>query len=202
MIVLSDNDVILKLAVCDCLDDAVAALGCSIGDVFVLPTARPVLAPLAESYGEVVVSRLNEFLVRVRTVDWELPIDELQVFEDTFGIDPGEAVLFSASATLSDFLVVTGDKASLTALAAAAGCEAVVRRLTHRVLCFEQVISRCIKHFGFDHVKQKFARGRHCDMVLRAVFGSGLAATEESVADGLDSYIRDLRSRSGDLLID
>ncbi len=40
MILISDNDILLKLAICDLLDESLAELGATHAEVFVLGTAR------------------------------------------------------------------------------------------------------------------------------------------------------------------
>jgi len=49
--------------------------------------------------------------------------------------------------------------------------------------------------------RTKVVRALHCDTALRAVFGSGLEATEETVRTGLESYVTDLRNDTDDLLV-
>lgn len=200
MLCLSDNDVIHKLAACDLLDESLAALGDTYSDVYVLLTARFVLARMVAIYGAAITHRLNAFLSRVQVIDWQPPPDEIRLFEDTLGIDQGEAVLYASTATLNDFIVVTGDKVSLRALASNPNCNRIVNRLTGHVLCLEQIIQKCIDQIGFDMVKDKVVPARACDKALTAIFGSGLIAKAASVDEGLTSYINDLRSNTGKLL--
>lgn len=201
MFCLSDNDVILKLAACDLLDESLAALNITKSDVYVLPTAKYALARAVVPHGEVVAARVNEFLASVQIIAWEPPPDELRLFEDTLGIDQGEAVLYASTATLDDFALVTGDKASLKALAGSAECQPIVNRLAGRVICLEQIIQRCVNHAGFDTVKNKVVPARGCDKALGAIFGSGLTTNATSVHEGLSSYISHLRSATGNLLM-
>jgi hypothetical protein len=71
-----------------------------------------------------------------------------------------------------------------------------------RVICFEQTVLRVIDGVGFDLVLERVVPARHCDTALRAVFGSGLEATEVGVRAGLRSYIDDLRKQTGRLLLE
>ena len=70
-----------------------------------------------------------------------------------------------------------------------------------RVICFEQTLLRIIDRIGFDLVRTRVVPARNCDTALRAVFGSGLEATEATVRAGLASYIADLQGQTGDLLV-
>jgi hypothetical protein len=192
MILLSDNDILLKLAICDLLNETIVELGAAHGEVFVVGTARFKLGiaknpdKTKAKFGEAVFARLKSFLNRVRTLDAPSPA-ELQVFDDIIGIDAGEAVLFAASAQFADFRLATGDKNSLKALVANPSCQTVCDRLSGKVVCFEQIILHLIGRYGFVPILNKVVPARGCDTALRAVFGSGLDATEENVRAGLAS---------------
>ena len=176
MICLSDNDIILKLAVCDLLADALAALEATREEVYVLPTARFVLLrpkhpeQAKERFGEAVVERVRAFLESVRVIDRSPPPEEQQILDDLVGIDAGEAVLFSATAYFPEYLLATSDKRSLRVLSAEAACQPICRRLAGKVFCFEQVILRIIDRMGFDAVRAKVIPARHCDTALRSRF--------------------------------
>lgn len=200
MICLADNDVILKLAAFDLLTESLAALGVTHDSVYVLSEAKHVLGRIAPRHGPEVSARIQEFLSLVKPINWSPPSAELLLFEDTLGIDPGEAVLFASTATVGAFTLTTGDKTSLRALSNSIGCEHIARRLAGRVVCLEQLIERCISLYGFETIKQKILPYRDCDTAVLALFGSGPAASEAGVADGLRSYIADLRTATGGLL--
>ncbi len=209
MICLSDNDIIRKLAICDLLAESLDALETSLGEVYVLNTARYVLLkPIKKPevakarLGEAVYDRLSTFLDSVRVLDVEPAPQEQQLFEDLLGIHPGEAVLFSATTHFPQCLLATSDKNSLTALASSPICHAICQRLSNRLICFEQVILRLTDRIGFANVRAKVIPARDCDTALRAIFGSGLEASEGNVRQGLASYIADLRGNTGTLLVD
>ena len=208
MICLSDNDIIKKLAICDLHAEALKVLETSFGEVFVLNSARYVLlAPIKKpeaakaKLGIAVFDRLSAFLGSVQVLNVKPSPDEQQIFDDMLGIDAGEAVLFSASAHFSDFVLATSDKKSLRALASSSACQPIRERLNNRVICFEQVILRLVNQIGFDFVRARVVPALDCDTALRAIFGSGLDATEENVRRGLASYIADLRKDTEMLLV-
>lgn len=207
MICLSDNDIILKLAVCNLLDEAFTALGAKREEIYVLPSAKHVLLkPIKKPdeaksrLGEAISDRLHAFLDSIQVISVAPSAAEQQIFEDIVGIDTGEAGLFSVSAHYPEFLLATSDKNSLRALSASPACQSICRRLAGKVICFEQVVLRLIDRFGFDPICDKVVPARQCDTALRAVFGSGLDASEDSVRAGLTSYITDLRNQTGGLL--
>ena len=209
MICLSDNDIIKKLAFCDLLAEALQVLETSFGDVFVLNSARYVLLkPIKKpetakaKLGAAVFDRLSNFLGSVQTLNVQPSLDEQRIFDDMLGIDTGEAILFSASALFSDFVLATSDKNSLRALASSSACQPIRQRLSNRVICFEQVILRLVNQIGFDFVRARVVPALDCDTALRAIFGSGLDATEENVRSGLASYIEGLRKETETLLVE
>ena len=208
MICLFDNDIISKLAFCDLFDDALTTLGAKRDEVFVLPTARFVLLkPIKhpevakERLGEAAYDRVRTFLESVGVLDTPPPTEEFQIFDDLVGIDSGEAILFSATAQFPQFVLATGDKRSLRALYAEPKCKLICDRLAGKVVCFEQVVRLIIDQVDFASVLKKLVPARGCDTALRAVFGSGLDATERNVKDGLASYIAELRNLTGGLLM-
>jgi len=82
---LSDNDIIYKLAACDMLDEALVVLGVTYTDVYVLPTAKYKFGITqnpgrAEAqYGRDVVVRIRNFLANVRELEVVGPPEELQL---------------------------------------------------------------------------------------------------------------------------
>ena len=206
MVCLSDNDVILKLAACNLLDDVWGGLGVSKTDVYVLPTAKHKLGVsknpkwAQERFGNETFSRLRDFFLWARDIDVEIDQADLQSLLEVEGIDSGEAVLFAASASLEASRILTGDKRSLRALASDLSCRPVAARLVGRVICFEQIVKNAIGNLGFAEVLNRVLPGLDCDTALRAAFGSGKEATEVNVVDALDRYIVELRSLPIDFL--
>jgi hypothetical protein len=208
MICLSDNDIVLKLACCDLLNETLDVLGVRREEVFVLPTARHVLLkPLKAPekgrarLGDAVFQRVTLFLDSVQVIEAAPSPQEMLLFDDIVGIDSGEAVLFATTAHFPEFILATSDKNSLRALSSTAACEPICRRLAGKVICFEQLILRLIDRLGFNPIRDKVVPARDCDTALRAVFGSGLDAAEENVRTGLASYVNHLRGQTGALLV-
>ncbi len=207
MICLSDNDIIYKLASCNLLEDALAGLDVASTDVYVLPTAkykfglaRRSSAKRASPDSDEVRTRIRDFLACVREIEVPGPPEELQLLSGVDGIDAGEAVLFSATANFEDYLLATGDKTSLRALATTPRVRPIAVRVRGHVICLEQIIHRVIQNFGFSYVKKKVLPAHVCDTALHVAFGSGREATEANVVAALDSYIWELRSLPIDLL--
>jgi hypothetical protein len=209
VIVLADNDILLKLARCDLFDEFLSVLDVTTAEVRILKTARFSITSNTHRrrVGDASFARLTTFLATISDIDTDPnPADIAALTEQTDkNIDAGEAVLFAVCPLVPDSVIVTGDKKSLAGLAAAgaeeATCAALCRSLAGRVFCFEQVLARVLDRFGFDAVRQKLIDGRECDRGLALWLGSGLDATETAFRDGLTSYLNEARRTSGDLLV-
>jgi hypothetical protein len=128
----ADNDVILKLAVFNLLAESLSALEVKNNSVQVLASAKSVLGRIARAHGVDVQHRISEFLASASITGSPSPQD-LLVFEDTLGIDPGEAILFLNAAQLKTSVLTTGDKLSLMALNDSPQCRNVANGLDGRI---------------------------------------------------------------------
>jgi hypothetical protein len=142
---------------CNLLDDTLAALDLARTDAYVLPIAkfkfgiarrRPGTGE--QRYGAEVFARIRDFLGSAREVNVAGLSEEIQPLASIDGIDAGEAILFSATAEFDQYLLATGDKASLRALALALVCLPIAQRIRGHVICLEQIVKRLIQHFGFS----------------------------------------------------
>ncbi len=209
VIYLSDNDVLEKLAICDLLDDALEAFDADRSDVLVLRTLKHRIgigSPRPKTVGrlgEAAATRLVQFLATVNEVQSysETDHDLLESLDEGVEIDPGEIILLSATDSISDYLLLTGDKRCLRAVASHPACAHIAARIQRRVVCFEQIVRRIIDRKGFVAVRSKVVPVLNCDAALRAAFGSGEISTEENVCACLDSYIAEIRRFPVDLLM-
>lgn len=124
--------------------------------------------------------------------------DRLAAFQDVPGIDPGEALLFSLAADQGDAVVLTGDKRALGALATLA--PEMGELLRGRVLTVESIVELALRHFGIDWLRERVCPSKDIDKAIAAVMGSRCDAPEDSVREGLQSYLRDVRRRTGPFL--
>ena len=206
MILLTDNDMILKLGACDLLDIFPAVCGGSKDEVMVLPTAKFVLRSAQrnkdkiEKYSAVGLRRALDFAEASHNV--EQCDDKAQLaLEKIEQVDPGEAILYAAAFRTAGAIVASGDKQALRALADAKPAQRIVKRLRGRVLCFEQAVLRCVAHLDFSDVKRRILPAAGCDGALKAVFISAGDVTEAVVREKLKAYINKLRAQTGSLLI-
>ncbi len=211
MIYLSDNDIVEKLAICDLLDEALVAFNASRADVLIIPTLKNRIGigtprPKAvRRLGAEVAERLVEFIGAVQEISDFSAEDHLmlEALDDSIEIDPGEIILLAATARLQEYLLLTGDKRCLKAVATCPECAEIARRIQGKVVCFEQIIYRIIDDRGFEYVRAKVVPVMQiCDTALRAAFGSGMHATLANVVARLESDIEELRRLPINLLMD
>jgi len=198
VIVLADNDLILKLAQCDLLKDLTQLLGADVGhQIFVSPTAPFQLLPknpqkaLNKAGNEATLIALRNFLA----VTTELPPiqDEslLVSMEGITGIDSGEQLLFAAMAELEQSFLATGDRRALSAVTANQAAIPVVYDSLHdRVLTFETALLLALAEFGFPNVKQRLLGNPKPDGVLRLVLRDEMQ--EQELVECLVSYSRSM----------
>lgn len=196
MIVLADNDLILKLAQCDLLKDLHVLLELENPTrIFVLPTARFQLIPKSEQKAlnkagsAVVLEAIKLFLQQAS----ELPQinDEtlLNSLEGIEGIDDGEQLLFASMAENDVSVLATGDKRALKAVIAnQQQLTAVYASLCDRVLTFESALLLALVQFGFPNLKQRLLGNPKPDGVLRLVLKEKMS--EGDLVDCLVSYCK------------
>lgn len=197
MIVLADNDIILKLAQCDLLDALPEILDCQEADVFITPAAKYQLLPkkpakaLSKCGNEETLARLTAFLDTTQT----LPVvkDEalLAQLENIEGIDGGEKFLFAAAVETENPLLITGDKRALKALLEHQDqLPTVFTALQNAVVTFESAILLAMRKFGFAIVKQKLLGSPKPDGMLRLVLKSETG--EADFVEGLCSFSKEI----------
>lgn len=200
-----DNDVILKLFACNLFWEAVASLKLSPADLWVLESAKFVFRNnrrANKKYPQPILDSAISIVEKCTQIKQESSFDEeLQALEID-GIDTGERLLIAATQKAENFYLATGDKRCLIALASAPSLLEIRKRLSGRVVCFEQILKKSIDHKEFDEVLAKVLLAREYDGSLKAIFGSGWQATQENVLQALNGYIEDLRSQTDDLLAD
>lgn len=206
MICLTDNDVLLKLAAWNLLEETIAVLETTREEIFVLPTAQYKIkkdsrGELVAKYGEAGIRRVLDFIASVQKISQGSDPEEQAAMIAVNGIDDGEELLFAATKELDVFLVATGDKNSLRALASAPTCTAIYERLCGRVICLEQIVARLISSVGFEEARTRIVPFRECDTSIKAAFGSGSLAEETNVQRSLAKRINDLHSEVGHLLV-
>jgi hypothetical protein len=208
MILLSDNDLVVKLAQCDLIGEALEILQSSAKDCSVLNTLRYSLRlndpekAIARYVGSVqAFERINELLDSCQVLP-EAPIDFdlLEHLNEIPEIDPGEQALFMHAkdhhARVIDYRILTGDKRALRAICNYDQPENF-EFLRTKVTCLESCMIGLVDTYGFGYVNQKIITAKaqvvdsKYDQVLRTAFGTG--RSQEHCLECLHSYSNDIR---------
>lgn len=201
---LIDNDVILKLASCDLFWEGMDSLGLDKSNIRVLSTARLYFqnsSRVGKNYPE--KGRLAA--IQIACECSSIPgacAEELILFSDIEGLDPGETDLITYGSTLNCCYVVSGDKRWPTVLANAERLDPYCKKLSKKVICLEQIVLRLVRSRDFKTLLPNLMQLGDVDKAMKYVFYSGLETKCESALEGLCSYIADLKRGTGSLLID
>jgi hypothetical protein len=203
--VLMDNDVILKICCYDIVDEL---MGCTVGKLrtaHVLGVARFVLGKAISKAKNIAnkeraAERLASLLSRVALI--EPDVDELSLaaeFEETaqvrgVALDGGESQLLAVLIRRSAGLLLTGDKRAIRAMEPVVKAGAYGEQVTRRVACLEQIAMALIGRHGVESIHRRICSEVAIDKSLSNCFScaSGFCR-EESIVEGLASYIADLR---------
>lgn len=112
-------------------------------------------------------------------------------------VDDGETLLFSLLAEEKSWLLTTGDKRCLRAIAKAPELEPVRQVVAQRVICLETLIGLLIEAYGIEGIAKAFTSVRDCNVTLSVLFSSGEATTAEHCLAGIESHLRNLESDIG-----
>jgi len=211
-----DNDILKKLATFDLFDQTLALFNASRQQVNILGTAQyKFQKDLDKLKKGKVRSHKDNFANYEKTIELAKCLPQMVqsnvkmgLFQELSGIegaDQGEAISTSyvvetiqqdKSAQVS---ILTGDKNYLRALANVE-IPIVQASLTHNLWCLEQIILKNIETHGFEFVRDKVVPFRECDQAIKAVFGSSSMSTPKNSLAALESYIKELREETGNLL--
>lgn len=197
MIVLADNDIILKLAQCDLLECLPEILGEDWTEIFVTPTANYQLLPknqekaLNKSGNEETLERLTSFLGTTKILPEIQDSSLLSTLGDVNEIDGGEKFLFAAAVELPNSILITGDRRALRALIEHQHrLSSIIATLQNSVITFETAILLAIRLLGFAIVKQKLLGSPKPDKMLRLVLKN--ETTETDLIECLCSYSKEV----------
>jgi len=204
MVLLCDNDIVLKLAAFGLLDATIEALAGE--EIFVLDTARHRLRKpgrcTREKFTPEVINAALEWTEAATPLNDPIDSDIADAFvsaeyEDEEGaicrIDAGELILFANAKAYPHAQLLTGDKKALYALGRHrendSHAKAIHAALRQRVVCTEAAICLNIANLGFKQARTCIAPARHCDNSTRVAFGAGLHTEESNAMEMLNEYL-------------
>lgn len=197
MIVLADNDLILKLAQCDLLGDLETILTIPISEIYVTAAARFQILKKTKDKGiaycgsEEIYDRLSLFLAKttiIPAVQNTQLLGQLSQFKD---INGGEQLLFAVLLEIEHALLLTGDKKALNAVIThQAQLSSLFHGLTHKVIVFESILLLALNVLGFEALKQKLLNNPAPDGVLKLIVRPTM--NEADLIECLCSYCKEI----------
>lgn len=121
--------------------------------------------------------------------------------QENIDFDAGESQLLAVLLRRNATQMMTGDKRAIIGLRALTQRLGIVKETNSKVVCFEQVLLALLKSIGFEELTRKVCAESEVDRMasICCSCASGGGA-EASIAEGLTSYIRHLRSECGECL--
>lgn len=174
MIVLSDNDVILKLAQCNLLSHLPQIFNAPSQDIFINPAARFQLLngtpeKLIKKYGsEEIYERLGEFIGSINDIPAVRDESLIELLATVPDIDAGEQLLLASCIENPSSIFMTGDKRCLSAVLSNQPALAQVhQRLIDSVVTFESSLLLCVQSTNVGHVHAQLVTNPKPDGMLR-----------------------------------
>ena len=199
-----DNDIVIKLATLDVVNESISALGLAKSDIRVLPTAQYKLHTVAKrdkgeaKYGKLTHQRIAALVNTVATVGGSNGKEHIDRLTGLPNVDAGELILVAETAANLDSMLITGDKRSLRAIAGDRRGVHTVQAIAGRVVCFEQVILAVLDKHGFEPMIARLVGGMSCDGALKSACDG--TPSEATVVAKLSEYVGKLRQETGVLL--
>lgn len=208
-----DNDVLIKLAAyrlfADGLvllagNDKVGVLGAAR---YVIPAAIARDGRIADRNGAIaswreVANALDLLEPSDHELDLAVTIEEFAA-RGGLPLDPGESQLIAIAIRRPIARLATGDKRAIAAAETLRSELPELTALDRRVICFEQIMERLIAILGGAALQKAVCAEPKADRAVAICMGCASAASGTAPsAEGLASYINDIRSQAPSLLGD
>ncbi len=210
---LVDNDILLKGACYVLLQEIVSAIGASAADCGVLGAARFVLRRKIEKAKlfqntKLAMQSLETFLAAAPSLE---PSTKEQVMAAQLeasalrlglGLDAGESQLCAMVIERAVPMLITGDKRAIRAFEELVDGDGDLAALCGKLVCLEQMVLLLLTKVAFENLRSAICREPEVDKTLTICFSClSISVSEPVVREGLDSYIRALRSEASCVLL-
>lgn len=200
-----DNDIILKLASADLLQEIEKIFNTDPKSIYILPTAKHYVLrnkKLKKKYSQEELNNALSFISNYSIIpDDYINQERFISLSNIENIDTGEQALFAVLPKSVDFLILTGDKTALVKLYKQPNLDNIKKDLAGKIVCLESIILMLLELNSFEEISKKIIDSNYCgDIALEIIF-SQTHMTLENVQFALNSYYRDLKKQTGDLLL-
>lgn len=179
---LVDNDIVIKLAKMDCMDDALASIDRKVTELGSLGFMLRYMGKTSEAKrlqlagNQVAADRLNEVLQRIKEIE-PTPAQQQraalilqQALLAELDLDAGEVGLMAVGVDVAEVEFATGDKRALRSLPRISQMESSLLALKKRIICLEQIIRKLCDRFGLQRVRRAVAASPRADEVVSSVY--------------------------------
>lgn len=204
MILLTDNDVLVKLSQCDLVGEGLAALDGSFGECFILESAKYSLYlndrnKCVSRYlgNDDAFDRLGRFVANCKelgSAPGDLDYEKELLLID--GMDAGEQQLFLHAKSMADhgddYTIATGDRRALRGVIQSQS-EQTKALLKGKTECLESILIKMIGACDYGFVNGKICQAMGCtdarnfDSVLKMAFG--VERSEDHAIDCLKNFM-------------
>jgi hypothetical protein len=211
MIAVVDNDILIKTACYSLLAALGNAAGGAVSDLGILGAARFVVEKRIGAVGlsgnvDMALAAFREFskaAVILEPSDGEQSLAaelEYSAQQRGLALDVGESLLSAIVVTRAIPLMLTGDKRAIEAIEYLRGTHLQLEPIAGKVKCLEQLVRVMVQQVGVEQVRKKIC-AEHLDKALAYSFSCLQPSVEaQSVLEGLDSYIGDIRGQAPNVL--
>lgn len=201
---LVDNDIVEKLSRWEAADYMGRALDVDQSNIGYLETLRFVVGKRIERNGSCrAKQQLLAFLDEASAIDatdqevaLAAEIEEVAV-KCELDMDTGESLLISVALVRGVAKLATGDKRAVCSCSPLARTVEDIVRLKGALISLEQILARLLAHIDSEDLRSRVC-GAPCDRTASIAFGCSAvsAAKGEAILSALESYQRDLATRS------
>jgi len=205
-LMLVDSDIFIILAAAGVLETAASLLEFEPEDIRRLPALENQLTrgrAFRKNYPRQIRQAALRACSCIRPIEQRpsdpRTLDQLAAVSD---IDLGEALLYALAAERPAYILASGDKRAMRALARDTRLKNIRDALAGRLLCLEAAVAMLVRRGDITALAKAFAPLCSVNAVLRVAFSRGAATTTKQCLQALRTYLEELESEVGsDLLL-
>ena len=179
---LVDNDIVIKLAKMDCMDDALASIDRKVTELGSLGFMLRYMGKASEAKrlqlagDRAAADRLNAVLQQIEAIEptqtqqQRAALILQQALLAELDLDAGEVGLMAVGVDLAEVELATGDKRALRSLPKISQMEGSLLALKKRMICLEQIVRKLCDRFGVQRIRRAVAASPKADEVVSGVY--------------------------------
>ena len=196
---LIDNDIFILLAGANLLEQAVGTIGFALEETCRLEALSYIVrkhkkpSPLPPEIVERVIHACKTVPVLSEAPDLEL----VQSLTNTPTVDAGEALLYALLAEHPGYLLTSGDKRAMNAIAQIQALGLIRAAVAGRVICLETLLLKVLEQHDIADVARALAPVLPQNVTLRSIFTPNNIRKPALCLEGLSAYQQALIAQVG-----